>query len=111
MAGGADMPEDIAPLMAKQQSQKPADLAFALHQQIKANKKLERRSIKRLGNEDVEVEVPGKMKTQFYRNETTSRLKDHYGMFSCIFAKFFMRLTCFSRSDGPQHGRGELPVG
>jgi len=84
MAGGIDLPDDIAALLAKacsQQSQKPSDLAFALHQRLKADKKLERRTIKRLGNEEVEVEVPGKMKIQFYRNETTSRLKDHYGMF------------------------------
>jgi hypothetical protein len=84
MAAGHDIPEDIAPLLAKsglKASKKPTDLAFALHQQKQRDKKLEHRSIKRLGNEDDIVEVPGKMNIQYYRNETTSRLKDHYGKF------------------------------
>lgn len=85
MVGGHDLPDDIAPHVANVRLQGPkkaSDLAFALHQQKKREKILERRSIKRLGNEEVEeMDVPTKLNVQMYRNETTSRLKEHYGMF------------------------------
>jgi hypothetical protein len=83
MASGLDIPDDIAPLVAKsgvQGSKKAAGLTFTLQQQ-KRDKDIERRSIKRLGKDDADPEVPPKLTIQFYRNETTSRLKEHYGTF------------------------------
>ncbi len=98
---------DIAPLVAKcgvQNLKKVADLAFLLHQQKKRDKIIERCSIKRLGNEDINTEVPAKMTIQSYRNETTSHLKDHYGMFALISVECLVKLTCISHGNRPQYG-------
>lgn len=84
MASGLDIPDDIAPLVAKsdvQGSKRAAGLTFALHQQQKRDKDIERCSIKRLGKDNADPELPPKLTIQFYRNETTSRLKEHYGIF------------------------------
>ena len=107
MAAGHDIPDDIAPLVAKcgvQGSKKAANLAFLLHQQKKRDKIIERCSIKRLGNEDINTEVPAKMTIQSYRNETTSHLKDHYGMFALTSVECLVKLTCISHGNRPQYG-------
>jgi len=82
MAGGFDLPDDIAALAEKvcpQAAQKPADVAFAVHQKEQQAKKLDRKFMKRLDALDKEV-VPPKMNVQYYRSKATSWLKDQYGM-------------------------------
>jgi len=84
MAAGLDLPDDIAALVEKvapPASQKPADLAFAVHKEERRAKKLDVKFMKRLDNLDKE-EVPPKMNVQYYRNKATSWLKNQYGMLS-----------------------------
>lgn len=82
MAAGFDLPDDIAALAEKvrpQAAQKPADVAFAVHQKEQQAKKLDCKFMKRLDALDKEV-VPPKMNVQYYRSKATSWLKDQYGM-------------------------------
>jgi len=83
IAAGIDIPKDIAPLVENlpvQGLKKTVAMALAEHKEKNRNKVIERHSIKKLGNEDVNAEVPLKMNIQFYRNEMMSSLKDQYGM-------------------------------
>jgi hypothetical protein len=87
LAVGLDVPDDIAPVIAKQglePSKKPANVVFALHQQKQRDKKLEHQTIKRFGNEDVDADST-KLNIQQLRNEMTSRLKEHYGKLAWLF--------------------------
>jgi len=107
-ASGLDVPEDLKPFIKEsdpqplQKPQKPADVAFARHQQKQAAKKLELRTIKRLGNEDAEDEVPGKINIQYYRSIATSHLKYQYCTFVSPFF-YFVILIYFSEIDRHQH--------
>ena len=83
IAAGNELPEDIALLVENlpvQGPKKMVAMALAEHKQKNRNKVIEHRSIKKLGNEDVNAEVPTKLNIQFFRNETTSALKDQYGI-------------------------------
>lgn len=96
MAAGLDLPDDIAALaekVAPQASEKPADAAFALHQQEQRAKKLDRKFMKRLDAMDQEP-VPPRMNVQFYRNKATSWLKNQYGMVSFTSSWFALIMTC-----------------
>jgi hypothetical protein len=104
-ASGLDVPEDLKAFIKEadpqplQKPQKPADIAFAQHRQKQAEKKLVLRTVKRLGNDDVTAEVPGKMNIQYYRNIATSHLKRQYCMFTLSFFEYFAILTYFSGTD------------
>jgi len=104
-ASRLDVPEDLKAFIKEsdpqplQKPQKPADIAFARHRQKQAEKKLVLRTVKRLGNEDVAAEVPGKMNIQYYRNIATSHLKQQYCMFALSFFEYFVILTYFSGTD------------
>jgi len=104
-ASGLDVPEDLKDFIKEsdpqpsQKPQKPADIAFARHRQKQAAKKLELRTIKRLGNEDAEDEVPEKMNIQYYRSVTTSHLKHQYCTFLLSFFEHYAMLTYFSGTD------------
>lgn len=84
IAAGNELPDDIAPLVenlpGRFSKKKVVDQALALHQQDIRNKKIERRSIKRLGNEDVVINDDTKKPIQYLRNRTMSHLKDHFSM-------------------------------
>jgi hypothetical protein len=84
IAAGNELPDDIAPLVenlpGRLSKKKVVEQALALHQEEIRNKKIEHRSIKRLGNEDVGTKDATKMPIQYLRNRTTSYLKDHFSM-------------------------------
>jgi len=104
-ASGLDVPEDLKDFIKEsdpqpsQKPQKPADIAFAWHWQKQAAKKLELYTIKRLGNEDAEDDIPERMNIQYYRSVATSHLKHQYCMFVLSFFERFAMLTYFSGTD------------
>ena len=82
IAAGNELPDDITPVVgnlpARVSKKKAVNQALVLHQQEKWAKKIEHRSIQRLGNEDVATVEAARPGIQYFRNRTTSYLKDHF---------------------------------